>query len=222
MRQAGPGSTSWRRLRFWAWPERSLDGAGMQTHAKPSHDTLGELVQAKRRLVQTYLLQEAQDLGTHLVPTTWTRSLRDECRQATLSQRRLGGVEHRSRKAETGRGSGDGVPLELNTAQHLVFDLDEVARIEEGVPAEDGIGDGRRLGVQRTGGAKRSSLVVGGMNNSHKIPPQRHERRSNYVRLSRSSEPGRRHLPGILLRWCTIHPRTSPREAYKSGRMSFT
>jgi hypothetical protein len=39
------------------------------------------------------------------------------------------------------------------------------------------------------------------MNNCHKIPPQRPERRSNYVRLHRSSEPGRRHLPGTLLRY---------------------
>jgi len=120
-------------VRFWAWSQHPLDRARVEPHSKAGLDALGQIPEAGHRLVQTHLLQKAQDLRAHLVPTARTWSLRHQRRQATSLQRRLGCVEHRAREAKAGRGVRDGVPVDLHPPQHLVFDLHQVARIEEGV-----------------------------------------------------------------------------------------
>jgi hypothetical protein len=52
----------------------------------------------------------------------------------------------------------DGVPVDLHPTQHLVSDLDQVARIEEGVATDSSIGDRGRVRVQRTAGPQGASL----------------------------------------------------------------
>ena len=83
-------------MRFWAWSQHPLDGARVQPHPETRLDSLGEIPEAGRRLVQTHLLQKVQNLRAHLVPTARTWSLRHQRRQAASIQRRLGCVEHRT------------------------------------------------------------------------------------------------------------------------------
>jgi hypothetical protein len=72
--------------------------------------------------------------------------VRQQARQALASKRGLSDVEDRSREAERSGRVDDRACPDLHTAQHLVFDLEQVVGIEEGAVAKQGIDD--RIGMR--------------------------------------------------------------------------
>ena len=81
---------------------------------------------------------------------------------ATRQERGLGLIKGRTGKAETHRGFADWVTVFLDTAQHLVLDLNHVASIEELIVGEEFIGNGLGARVETALLAEALELWVRG------------------------------------------------------------
>ena len=92
-------------------------------------------------LFGTSALEKGDHLGGELVATTRPAFLRQQTREPFALPRCPCLVERRARQAEGSRCGGDGVTLGLDTAQHLVLDLEQVTGVEEVVLVEQRIGD---------------------------------------------------------------------------------
>jgi hypothetical protein len=82
-------------------------------------------------------------------------------------------VEGLAGEAEGGCGASYRLALGLDTAQHLVLDLHQVSRIEEGVGGEGLIGDGQGTWVEGTLLLQGGQLLVDAAGGSHGGPPYR-------------------------------------------------
>ena len=69
-------------------------------------------------------------------------------------------IERRPRQVERRGGRHDGLRLDFDAANHFVFDLDEVARIEKLVRGKDGVGDLVGVPIERALGAQGLDLGI--------------------------------------------------------------
>src|SRR5262249_60160210 len=70
-------------------------------------------------------------------------------------------IKRRSRDAEGLGGACHPRAVDPDTAEHLVLDLHEIARIEEVAPAKGLVGDARRSRVERATPAEGLQLGIG-------------------------------------------------------------
>jgi hypothetical protein len=125
----------------------------MHTGRKSLGDTARQLRWSQGRLALPYRLEKVDDVGRQLVAAPRPALLRQEPGQATLLKRALRLIERRSREVERRRGRCAGLRLDFDAADHLVFDLDEVAGIEKLVRGKDRVGHLVGVPVERTIGA---------------------------------------------------------------------
>ena len=74
---------------------------------------------------------EVHDLRSQFVSLPGASLERDQTTQTTRLKNVLSLIERRARKSKGFGRFADRVPVFLNPAQHLIFDLDQIARIEE-------------------------------------------------------------------------------------------
>jgi hypothetical protein len=94
-------------------------------------DQLDQLWSGKRRVTRSSVLQCGHNLGTELVRPSWTAALRQQAWKARLAYGRPGLIKGWPGETEGRRGGADGLAVMVHSAQHLVFDLDDVPGIEE-------------------------------------------------------------------------------------------
>src|SRR5262249_43432970 len=97
------------------------------------------------------------------VGVTGSGSLRDQAGQAGAVVERLGLIEDGTGEPERLSHLGDGGPLDVNAAQHLVLDLYQVARVEELAAEEPGVGHLLGVGIQDTLLTERFGFGVQGL-----------------------------------------------------------
>ena len=73
--------------------------------------------------------------------------MREQTEHSVLLKHRLRLVKRGAREAKGPRGLADGVLVDVNLAQHLVLDLQQVVGIEEIVVLKRGVGDGLGCGL---------------------------------------------------------------------------
>jgi hypothetical protein len=76
-------------------------------------------------------------------------------------------IERGARKAKGGGGLTHGSPFDLDPAEHLVLDLGQIARVEELVAGEQGIGNRIGMGMQRTLRAQGVDFRIGARSRGH-------------------------------------------------------
>src|ERR1035441_8242514 len=124
-----------RHIEAFLDPARQAGGAGswifLASLLKELHDFRGELASLLGPALEGY-----------------------EAGQAAPRDGGLRLVERGAREAELGGSLGDRLPVFLDAAQHLVFDLHQVARVEELAFGKQVVGHGLRVRVE---GARCSS-----------------------------------------------------------------
>jgi hypothetical protein len=125
----------------------------MHTGRESVGDTARQLRGTHGRLALAFGLEKRHDVGRELVAAPWPALLWQQAGHTTLLKRVLRLVKRRAREVKRRGGSRDGLGLDFDAADHLVFDLDEVARIEKLVRRKDGIGDLVGVPVERPIGA---------------------------------------------------------------------
>lgn len=84
-----------------------------------------------RWFLGAHMLHERQDFGGELVGPFGAPALRNESRQALSSKIRLRFVKRRTRETEAGSDTADRRRFFPNAAQHFVFDLRQILRVEK-------------------------------------------------------------------------------------------
>jgi hypothetical protein len=98
-------------------------------------------------------LEKGHDVGGELVAAPRPALPWQQTGHPTLLKRVVRLVERRAREVERRCSGRNGLGLDFDAADHLVFDLDEVAGIEKLVRRKDGIGDLVGVPVERPIGA---------------------------------------------------------------------
>ena len=109
----------------------------------------------------TQLFDKSQAFFAELVPMARTPLVRDQPGQTLGLESKLSLVKRRARKPKCRGRPGDGLAIGLNTPQHLVFDLESIARIEEVVLDEKGVEDLLGVRIERTLPLQSLRLGVG-------------------------------------------------------------
>ena len=94
------------------------------------------------------LSDELHHLGGQFVATLRAAFVRKQAEYAVPLKRRLSLIERWTREAEGLRGLADRTPVDVNLAQHLVLDLQQVVGIEEVAVVKQRMGDGLRTRVE--------------------------------------------------------------------------
>src|SRR5262245_26830956 len=125
---------------FSAALQGAFDAAGMDHQVEVLVNQLREGGGPEQRVAKPVLEQEFDDAVGELVGVTGSGSLRDQARQAGAVVERLGLIEDGTGEPERLGYRGDGGPLDANASEHLILDLDQVARVEELTAEEQGVG----------------------------------------------------------------------------------
>ena len=137
-------------LAFFFPRQGAFDTAGMDRETEFGADRLSKRTGGRWMLVHHLRLDERHHLGGELVRAAGSAPLRQQPGKPLLREGRLGLVVGRTGEAkELGR-LGLLCSLGAHVAQHLVFDLHEIAGIEEAVRLEPGRLHPLRVSVQRT------------------------------------------------------------------------
>jgi hypothetical protein len=120
-----------------------------------------QLARVQGGILGEQAFQVVDDLLGELVRSLGSWSLRQQRRQTALFEEGSGLVEARSGEAEICRRPGCLSTFLMDAAQHLVLDLDQVARVEEGIAGLEGsIANVPRSGVESVVPAQSLELVL--------------------------------------------------------------
>jgi len=112
-------------------------------------------------LAGALLLDKVQDFLAKLVGPVRSAFVRQQASQALSFESGLRLVKGGPRAAEQFGRRADGFSVDLNPTQHLVFDLEGVASIEEIVLQKKRVGDAVGMRVEGAGLAQRGELGIG-------------------------------------------------------------
>lgn len=133
----------------------------MHLNLEPFPDGLGQLLRGQGRICGSLLRNELHNLGGQLVAALRAALVRKQAEQPVLLKGCLRLIERRTGKPEGVGGLADGVFVDVNLAQHLVLDLDQIGGIEEVAAVEQGKGDSLRMRVESALAAKRLAFGFG-------------------------------------------------------------
>jgi|SRR5947209_7450247 len=132
----------------------------MHLHREALLNGLGQLFGSERGIFGALLEDKNHHFAGQLVPALRTPFVRKQAEYSVLLKRRLRLVERGAREAEDQRGFADGVLVDVNLAQHLVLDLQQVVGIEEVAVLKEGMSDRLGLRVERTVPAESLALLL--------------------------------------------------------------
>jgi hypothetical protein len=122
-------------LEFFLMSQSAIDTARVNRDAKALCDSIGQLRTGDSPLGCPDLRHKLHQLGGQLVPGSWPPFLWQQAGEASFLKRCLRLIERRTREAERFCCLADRFLVDLHLTQHLVFDLQQIFRIEEfGVP----------------------------------------------------------------------------------------
>ena len=133
----------------------------MHLNLEPFPDGLGQLLRGQGRICGSLLRNELHHLGSQLVAALRAALVRKQAEESVLLKGCLRLIERWTGKPEGACGLADGVFVDLNLAQHLVLDLQQVFGIEEVAVLEQRISDGFRMRVESAVTAKRLAFGFG-------------------------------------------------------------
>ena len=127
-----------------------MKAAEVDGHIEAFAYQLGEFADADGAMRGPVVLGKIQNLGRDLAGSPWPAAPRNQGLQAAFPEGALCSHTGRYGHAEPGRSLFEGRVF-LMRAYHLVADLQEVSRIEEGAAFKQGIGDRFRVRVEGSG-----------------------------------------------------------------------
>jgi hypothetical protein len=153
----GPGVTGV----FFLALERALDAAWVHGAPEAGEDALRQLPGPRGGgLLAHALREELHDVGAELVRPPRTRLLGDQGGEAAVGQSGLSVIEGRAGKAKGLRAVTDRLAIDAHPANHLVFHLHQIARVEELTAGKEGVAHRLGTGVEAAPLAERVGLGV--------------------------------------------------------------
>jgi len=141
--------------------QAALDTSWVNFDAEAFLNPVSQIRQSNGWFLLAHLPNECEDFLGELVRLLGTALVWHQTGKTVLLESRLCLIERWPRKTEVCRGIGHGLSFGPHPAQHLVLDLDQIARIEEIVLKKQLVADGLRAGVQRSLLLERPELGVG-------------------------------------------------------------
>ena len=145
---------------FWAG-EGAFDTAGMHRETESRGDLVRQGPGGNGAVGAPTLVDQRHDRGRQFVRTFRAPRFGQQSGQALVGERGLGLVVGRTRQPKQRGGLGFGGPRESRVAQHLVLDLEQIARIEEVARLEPGGPNGSGTGVEQAGSTQAFGLGIG-------------------------------------------------------------
>lgn len=140
--------------------QAAFDTSWMNLGAEAFLDPFHQVRQSNGRFFLAHLANECEDLLGELVRLLGTALVWHQAGKTVLLEGRLCLVERWPRKTEVCRRIRHGLSFGPYAAQHLVLDLDQIARIEEILLEEQLVADVFRARVQRALLLERPDLGV--------------------------------------------------------------
>ena len=103
----------------------------MKREAKTLLDLMHQCPRSRLGLCACRFLQKSQNLGRELASAFGSALLRQESLDPVGAEGSLGLIKGGPRESESLGGLSNGYALHLDTTDHLVLDLEQVARVEE-------------------------------------------------------------------------------------------
>jgi hypothetical protein len=111
----------------------SLDCAWVNGNTEAGADAFGQSGRPHGRIGVLFLTHEGHDSIVHFVSPARASLDRKQAWQAVPFEGGLRFVDRRPRKSEILCGAANGLMVDTHAPQHLVFDLDQIARVEESI-----------------------------------------------------------------------------------------
>jgi len=147
---------------FFRARERPFDAAWMHPQPEAVLHLPSEVDGSGRAIRRVGLLKKREDVAGDLVAPVRSPFVRQQARQPALLKGPLRVIERGTREMERRGRRGHRLRFEFDPPEHLVLDLDDVARIEEVVRSEGGIRDLVGAAIQRAVDPQRLDLGIGG------------------------------------------------------------
>jgi hypothetical protein len=132
----------------------------MQVDAEAPFHFGGQFVPWDRRTLVASFGQELHYLQRALAGLFWATLARQQAVNPLIHKGPLQKIEQLTADAEGSGHLGDGVSIDPMSPQHLVADLDQVARIEECRTGKERIAHMRGMGMQGVAGLEELELGV--------------------------------------------------------------
>ena len=146
---------------FFLPQQLALDAARVHLNLESFPDGIGQLLRSQGSIRGLLLRNEPHHFGSQFVAALRAALVRKQAEESVLLKGCLRLIERGARKPAGVCGLADRALVDVNLAQHLVLDLDQVVGIEEAAVLKQRIGNGFRMRVESAMTPQRLAFAVG-------------------------------------------------------------